>query len=54
MAPGTRLKLPLGAARDTEWRGWVPWVHSLHHYLVLLALHHVICKHSVEVRDRGC
>lgn len=22
--------------------------------LILLALHHVICKHSMEIRDRGC
>lgn len=31
----------------------LPWIHSLHDNLVLLALHHIICKHGMEVRDGG-
>lgn len=34
-------------------QGSVPWVHSLHYNLILLALHHVIREHSVEIRDGG-
>lgn len=36
------------------WSYWcVPGVHALHQDLVLLALHHVVGEHGVEIRDGG-
>lgn len=34
--------------------GTLPGIHPLHDNLVLLALHHVVGEHGVEVRDRSC
>lgn len=43
-----------------DWRslgfslGMSPGIHALHDDLLLLALHHVVGEHGVEVRDGGC
>lgn len=50
---GPRLRLKL-APGNTMVGSLVPGIHSLHYNLILLALHHVISKHSMEVRDGGC
>lgn len=34
--------------------GTLPGIHPLHDNLILLALHHVVGEHGVEIRDRSC
>lgn len=37
------------------WASWtLPGIHPLHDDLILLALHHVVSEHGVEVGDRSC
>lgn len=32
---------------------WLPGVHALHQDLILFALHHVVGKHGMKIRDGG-